>query len=329
MSFSVGIVGLPNVGKSTLFRFLTNKQVACENYPFCTIDPNVGVVSVPDDRLDALSKVSESKKIIPTIIEFVDIAGLVKGAHEGQGLGNKFLSHIKSVDAIAQVVRAFSAPEVIHVDGIINPVSDVTVINLELILADADVATKRLKEMEGKARTGDKESKEALAVLQKAYSVLQQERFLSSEEWSLEEKKVLKQFNFLTIKPMFYVVNADDSDDPGITLPGPYVVVPLLEEPDLTSLITKAYETLNLVSFFTTGPEETRAWTVEQGSKAPQAAGVIHTDFEKGFIRAEVVGWKDLVELGSIAEAKSKGVWRLEGKDYVIQDGDVCHFRFA
>lgn len=361
MSLQIGIVGLPNVGKSTLFKALTKKQIDIANYPFCTIDPNVGVVEVPDERLAALSIVSKSEKIIPTTIEFVDIAGLVKGAHEGEGLGNKFLATIRQVDAIAHVVRSFNDPNIIHVHGEVNPKSDQEVINLELIFADLASVSKRLEGLAGKARSGDKEAQMLLEVLEKVKTTLESGNLASAVETQLQlpdEKKILKELQLLTTKPQLIVHNVDETQ-PHLTSPLPKgedagrgwvsisakIESELAELPDedrvammkdlglqesgLDRLIQASYELLELITYFTSGPMETRAWTIRRGTKAPQAAGVIHTDFERGFIAAEVIRWKDLVACNGETLAKEKGLLRLEGKDYTVADGDVMHFRFA
>lgn len=365
MSFSIGIVGLPNVGKSTLFKALTKKQVDCANYPFCTIDPNVGVVKVPDSRLEALAKISSSAQIIPTAIEFFDIAGLVKGAHSGEGLGNKFLSHIKEVKAIAQVVRGFESKEIIHVAGKVEPKSDIETITLELIFADLDIVNKKLENLQRQTKTKtEKITLQTLAAVEKVKKVLDagqpaRKADLTKEEWSL-----IQGLNLLTAKPMLYVLNVDekeitakpyatDTDYQRLGLDQSERIIKIcaqieselselpegeainymqelgLKESGLDQLIRASYELLDLVTFFTSGEKETRAWTVRKGTKAPQAAGVIHSDFEKGFIRAEVINWKDLVETGSERAAKEKGLIRLEGKEYEMRDGDVVHFRFS
>lgn len=348
MSFSIGIVGLPNVGKSTLFKALTKKQVDASNYPFCTIDPNVGTVAVPDARLETLSTISKSEKIIPTTIEFVDIAGLVKDAHKGEGLGNKFLANIREVDAIAHIVRDFSDPNVVHVAGAINPESDKETINLELIFADLHTLSKRREGLVKLSHGNDKEAAKTLAVIDRLKAALESGQLATAVALTDEEKKVVSDLHLLTSKPMLYVMNVDESD--ATARPNTLTISAKIEaeladlppdeasaylrelgwnESGLDRLITATYALLNLITFFTSGPKETRAWTVEDGSKAPQAAGVIHTDFEKGFIRAEIIGYADFVAAGGEAGAKEKGSLRVEGKDYVVRDGDVVHFRFA
>ena len=361
MSLQIGIVGLPNVGKSTLFKALTKKQVDIANYPFCTIDPNVGVVEVPDNRLAQLAVVSKSAKIVPATIEFVDIAGLVKGAHEGEGLGNKFLSHIREVDAIAHVVRSFSDSNVIHVSGAVDPKSDQEVINMELIFADMATVAKRMEGLAGKARSGEKDAQLLLSILEKVKVALEEGKLASTVEPTLnlaDEKKALKELQLLTTKPQLIVVNVDEGQTPpnlpfaqrggeegfavAISAKIESELVELSEEDraammkelgmersGLDTLITSAYQLLHLITYFTSGPMETKAWTIHKGDTAPKAAGVIHTDFERGFIAAEVIPWKTLVELGGEAAAKEKGLLRLEGKEYVVKDGDVMHFRFA
>ena len=346
MSFSIGIVGLPNVGKSTLFKALTKKQVDASNYPFCTIDPNIGTVAVPDERLEQLAQDSRSEKIVPTTIEFVDIAGLVKDAHKGEGLGNKFLSHIREVNAIAQVVRKFSDPNVVHVVGKIDPASDRETINLELIFSDLETVKKRQEKLTKLAHGQDKEAIKALAVVTKIQPALETGQPARAIVLGPEEENYIKDLNLLTRKPMLYILNVDEDK---IYQETDYIPISAkieaeladlppaeaktylkelgLEESGLDKLIKAAYDTLQLINFFTAGPKESKAWTVKKGAKAPQAAGVIHTDFEKGFIRAEVINWQDLVQAGGEVAAKEKGLIRLEGKDYAIQDGDVCHFR--
>ena len=348
MSFSIGIVGLPNVGKSTLFQALTKKQVDTSNYPFATINTNVGVVAVPDERLAALTELSKSKKTVPTAIEFVDIAGLVKGASQGEGLGNKFLSNIREVDAICHVVRAFEDENVVHVAGKVDPKSDQETILYELAMSDLEQISRALDHSQGQARTGDKEAAKLVSLFTKVKAQLDQGQPVRDLELSLEERLALKNYNLLTLKPMLMVYNVAEKDNRSV--PNGLAISVKLEselvnfsseearafleeagwqESGLDRLIRASYELLNLITFLTTGPDETRAWTVEQGTKAPQAAGVIHSDFEKGFIRAEVIYWKNLIDAGSEANAKAKGLMRMEGKEYVMQDGDTVLFHFA
>lgn len=348
MSFSIGIVGLPNVGKSTLFKALTKKQVDAANYPFCTIDPNVGVVAVPDERLEKLAKVSSSAKIVPTTIEFIDIAGIVKGASQGEGLGNKFLANIREVDAIVQVIRQFGDENVIHVAGKVDPESDQAVINMELMLADLATVEKRHDTNSKEVRAGKKEALEVQPVLEKLKAGLEAGQLARDIIADEEERLLVKDLCLLTMKPMIYVLNVDEDkvfQETDFLTVSAKIEAELSELPEeeareylkdlkldasgLDRLIVKAYNTLNLITYFTSGEMETKAWTIKVGTKAPQAAGVIHTDFEKGFIRAEVVNWQDLVEAGGEAKAREKGLIRLEGKEYVMNDGDVCHFRFA
>lgn len=350
MSLSIGIVGLPNVGKSTLFNTLTKKQVAAENYPFCTIDPNVGVVKVPDERLLKLAEISQPEKIIPTFIDFVDIAGLVKGASEGEGLGNKFLSHIRECDAICEIVRDFENSDIIHVNNKINPDEDRETIDMELILADLTSAGRALKNAESGSKSGDKEEIKKRDLLKKVYDGLEAGLPIRKIELSVDEKLALKSFCFLTAKPIMYVLNISDKEvsvdqtkwpqntfklnikleSEIASLPeneqGEYIKEMGLDESGLDKLIKEAYKLLGLITFFTTGPDETRAWTVNRGATAPEAAGKIHTDIQEGFIRAEVVGYKEFVEIGSEAKAREKGLIRTEGKEYVMRDGDIVNF---
>ncbi len=354
MSLKIGIVGLPNVGKSTLFIALTKKSVDASNYPFCTIEPNVGVVAVPDERLEQLATISKPEKILPTTIEFVDIAGLVKGAHKGEGLGNAFLSHIREVDAICHVMRNFNNPDVTHVAGSARPKDDYETIILELIFADMALIEKRLNALEKKGRaTQEKDILAEIAVLEKALDALQKEKPVKEIVWTEEEQVILKPYQFLTLKPELFVINTDDAQNTASDLPEKRSLIMLnakteaelatltpeeveeylqelkLEATGLDKLIKTAYELLNLITYFTTGPQETRAWTVAKGTLAPQAAGVIHTDFEKGFIRAEVISYEDFITSGGEAMARDKGLLRIEGKNYEMQDGDVCHFRIG
>ena len=361
-----GIVGLPNVGKSTLFNALTRSRKAeAANYPFCTIDPNIGVVVVPDDRLAILAKIAKTAVLVPAAIEFVDIAGLVKGASQGEGLGNQFLSNIREVDAIVHVVRCFEDPDVIHTVGSVDPVRDIEIVTTELVLADLDAVTKRIDKTQKKAKSGDKEAIAELALLEKLTPHLNSNQPANTLPATDDEKALLKFFQLLTAKPVLYACNVAETDlataeqNPFVQKVAAFVkvhhdaaYVPIsakieselidlspedakaflkdlgVDDSGVSSLIRGTYALLGLMTYFTAGEKEARAWTIKKGFKAPQAAGVIHTDFEKGFIKAEVVGYADLVRLGSIAAAREAGKYRLEGKEYVFEDGDVALFRF-
>ena len=361
MGFKCGIVGLPNVGKSTLFNALTATEIAAENYPFCTIDPNVGIVPVPDPRLNTLAEIAESAEVIPTTIEFVDIAGLVAGASKGEGLGNQFLGHIRETDAIAHVVRCFDDENIIHVDGKIDPLSDLETIYTELILADIESVEKAITRVGKHTKSGNKDALVQEELYKNLKTHLENEEVAFSFDVSKEQKPLLRELHLITAKPAFYIANvAEDgfknnsylSKLEEIANKRSIQVIPVcaqieaelaqldieeqqeylselgLDEPGLNRVIRAGYELLGLQTFFTAGPKEARAWTVSKGATAPQAAGKIHTDFEKGFIRAEVVGYQDYVDAKGEAGAKDAGKWRLEGKDYVMQEADVVHFRF-
>ena len=363
MSLTAGIVGLPNVGKSTLFNAITKKSILMANYPFATIDPNVGVVIVPDERIDVLKNMYNPERVIPTTYEFTDIAGLVKGASNGEGLGNKFLSHIREVDAVVEVVRCFDDENIIHVDGSVDPIRDIEVINVELVLSDLEIVTSRINRIGKKAMTTkNKDDVKEIELLERIKEALESNipvRKLGLDE---EEKKLISSFNLITLKPIIYALNVEDSD---INTGNNYtklvedyakkegsetaIICAKLEselseldeeekkvflddlgikESGVERLINKTYDLLGLATFFTVGKDEVRAWTFKKGSKAPECAGIIHSDFEKGFIKAEVMSYNDLVNAGSELKVRELGKARIEGKEYIMQDGDICHFRF-
>ncbi|MFZ7120901.1 MAG: redox-regulated ATPase YchF [Eubacteriaceae bacterium] len=359
----IGIVGLPNVGKSTLFNAITKAGAESANYPFCTIEPNIGVVSVPDERLDNLCKLYNSEKIIPTTIEFLDIAGLVKGASKGEGLGNKFLSHIREVDAIAHVVRCFEDDNIVHVDGSIGPLRDIETINYELIFSDIEVLDRRILKTQKNARSGSKNDQNELVILNKTKKMLEEGKLISSKHFNKEEWLFVKSLQLLTSKPVLFIANVSDdelseNDNSLVKELKKYAmeegcqVIKIcakieeeisqldceekeeflhelgLSESGLDKVIKSSYKLLGLITFLTAGPKEVRAWTIKEGTKAPQAAGKIHTDFEKGFIRAEVTAYEKLIKAGSDTKSKELGWTRLEGKEYLVKDGDVILFRF-
>lgn len=363
MSLTAGIVGLPNVGKSTLFNAITKKSILMANYPFATIDPNVGVVIVPDERIDVLKNMYNPERVIPTTYEFTDIAGLVKGASNGEGLGNKFLSHIREVDAVVEVVRCFDDENIIHVDGSVDPIRDIEVINVELVLSDLEIVTSRINRIGKKAMTTkNKDDVKEIELLERIKEALENNipvRKLGLDE---EEKKLISSFNLITLKPIIYALNVEDNDintgnnytklvedyakkegsETAIICAKLESELSELDEEDkklflddlgikesgVERLINKTYDLLGLATFFTVGKDEVRAWTFEKGSKAPECAGIIHSDFEKGFIKAEVMSYNDLVNAGSELKVRELGKARIEGKEYIMQDGDICHFRF-
>lgn len=361
MALHCGIVGLPNVGKSTIFNALTKAAISAENYPFCTIDPNIGVVPVPDQRLDKLAEIVQPQRIVATTIEFVDIAGLVAGASKGEGLGNQFLAHIRETDAIAHVVRCFDAADVVHVAGRIHPIADIEVINTELSLADLSTVEKALQRTVKAAKSGNKDELAKKKVLEAMLKHLDDGEPARSLRLSDDERAIIRDLHLLTVKPTMYIANVEEGGFAGNPLLDQVrtfaeqegsLVVPIcaaleaeiaqldddekqefladlgLEEPGLDRVVHAAYRLLNLETFFTAGVKEVRAWTIPAGATAPQAAGMIHTDFEKGFIRAEVIAYDDFLAYGGEQGAKEAGKWRLEGREYIVQDGDVVHFRF-
>jgi hypothetical protein len=324
MNLSLGIVGLPNVGKSTLFKLLTKQEVNIANYPFTTINPNVAVLAVPDERLEKVAQISKPKKIVSAVVEFFDIAGLVKGANKGEGLGNQFLAQIRETNAMIQVVRCFPHPEIVHIEGSVDPIRDMETVNTELMLKDLETVTKRIEKIAGEAKSGIKEAIKELAILNQIKSELEKGNLLVTVlEKEFLDDPMMKNLNLLTAKKQIYLFNGSEKDLPQ-TVKGDYVIADLEKNPDLSVLIKKAYEILDLISFFTiVGEEEARAWPTKRGTKVIEAAGMIHSDFEQKFIKAEVINWQKLVEAGDWAQARHKGWVKLEGRDYEVQDGDV------